>query len=72
MTGNAVSSVALAEDLIALDAGRLTADDVGQLKRLVLDHAAVTLCGSVQPWGRKLADWARAYGGQGRAVLVGP
>lgn len=71
MTGNAVSSVALAEDLIALDAGRLTADDVGQLKRLILDHAAVTLCGSVQPWGRKLTDWARAYGGQGRAVLVG-
>lgn len=71
MTGSAVSSVALAEALVALEASRLSTDDVGQLKRLILDHAAVTLCGSVQPWGRKLTDWARAYGGQGRAVLVG-
>lgn len=71
MTGTAVSTVALAEDLVALEPSRLSAEDVDQLKRLILDHAAVTLCGSVQPWGRNLTDWARAHGGQGRALLVG-
>jgi 2-methylcitrate dehydratase PrpD len=71
MTGNAVTSLALAEDLIALKPKDLGANDIDQLKRLILDHAAVTLCGSVQPWGQKLTAWAQAYGGQGRAVLVG-
>jgi len=71
MTGNAVSSVALAEDLTALTPDQLSNDDVAQLKRLILDHAAVTLCGSVQPWGCKLTAWARRFGASGRAVLVG-
>jgi 2-methylcitrate dehydratase PrpD len=71
MTGNAVTSLALAEDLVALKPKDLGAEDIDQLKRLILDHAAVTLCGSVQPWGQKLTAWAQAYGGQGRAVLIG-
>jgi 2-methylcitrate dehydratase PrpD len=71
MTGNAVTSLALAEDLVALKPEDLGAEDIDQLKRLILDHAAVTLCGSVQPWGQKLTAWAQAYGGQGRAVLIG-
>ena len=71
MTGNAVSSVALAEDLVGLTPDQLTDEDIAQLKRLILDHAAVTLCGSLQPWGRKLTAWARRYGAQGRAVLIG-
>ncbi|MCG8543148.1 MAG: MmgE/PrpD family protein [Alphaproteobacteria bacterium] len=64
-------SLAFAEELIGLAPARLTAEDVEQLQRLVLDHAAVTLCGSVQPWGRKLTAWARQHGGPGHAVLIG-
>lgn len=71
MTGNAVSSVALAEDLVALQPEQLTTEDIDQLKRLILDYAAVTLCGSLQPWGRKLTAWARQHGASGRAVLIG-
>jgi 2-methylcitrate dehydratase PrpD len=71
MTGNTATSLALAEDLVALDPSDLGAEDIDQLKRLILDHAAVTLCGSVQPWGRKLTAWAHSHGGQGRAVLIG-
>lgn len=71
MTGTAVTSVALAEDLIALEPAQFSTDDIEQLQRLILDHAAVTLCGSVQPWGRKLTRWAEQFGGAGHAVLVG-
>jgi len=71
MTGTHITSVALAEDLIALTPERLSADDVEQLQRLILDHAAVTLCGSVQPWGRKLTRWAEKYGAAGDSVLIG-
>lgn len=71
MTGNTKSSVALAEDLVALKPGQLSTDDIEQLQRLILDHAAVTLCGSVQPWGRKLTQWAGEFGGQGSSVLIG-
>ena len=71
MTGNPISSVSLAEDLVALAPEQLSTVDIEQLQRLILDHAAVTLCGSVQPWGRKLTRWAETFGGTGGAVLVG-
>jgi 2-methylcitrate dehydratase PrpD len=71
MTTELNTSMALAEELIALDAGRLSPEDFDQLERLLLDHAAVTLCGSIQPWGRALTDWARQYGSGGKAVLAG-
>jgi len=60
-----------AEELTAFEYNRLTRDDIEQLQRLVLDYAAVTLCGSVQPWGRKLNAWATRHGADGKATLVG-
>ncbi len=60
---------ALAEELIALD--RLSAEDIEQLRRLILDYVAVALCGPVQPWGRKLNQWAVRRGVAGKAVLIG-
>jgi len=71
MTGNAGLSLAFAKTLTEFTPDKLTGEDIAQLQRLVLDHAAVTLCGSVQPWGRKLTAWAAEYGESGRAVLVG-
>ena len=65
------SSLDLATEMIALDAEALTDDDTAQLERLILDYAAVTLCGSVQPWGRKMRDWAREQNATGAARLIG-
>lgn len=65
------SSLELAEEMIALDAATLTQGDVAQLQRLVLDYAAVTLCGSAQPWGRKMRTWAQDQKTSGPARLIG-
>jgi 2-methylcitrate dehydratase PrpD len=71
MTDSQVNSLELAEDMIAIDATSLTRDDIAQLQRLVLDYAAVSMCGSVQPWGRKLRDWASDQQTTGKARLIG-
>ena len=52
MTDKPVSSLELAEEMIALDAETLTAADTAQLQRLILDYGAVTLCGSTRPRAR--------------------
>ena len=59
MPNSQINSLELATEMVAIDAVSLTADDIAQLERLILDFAAVAMCGSVQPWGRKLRDWAR-------------
>jgi 2-methylcitrate dehydratase PrpD len=71
MKGSAGLSLEFAATLADIAPEKLTAADITQLQRLVLDHTAVTLCGSVQPWGRKLTKWAAEHGDSGRAVLVG-
>lgn len=71
MTDSQVNSLELAKDMIAIDAGSLTATDITQLEKLILDYAAVAMCGSVQPWGRKLRDWARDQNTTGSARLIG-
>ncbi len=71
MTHSTITSMALAEELIAIEADRLSDEDIAQLKRLILDYAAVTLCGSAQPWGRKLRTWAGEHGAPGQAHLFG-
>jgi 2-methylcitrate dehydratase PrpD len=71
MSEHTVTSIELAAELMALDASRLSDEDVAQLKRLLLDYAAVTLCGSAQPWGRKLRTWASEQGAVGKARLFG-
>ena len=71
MTDSQVNSLALAEDMVAIDAASLTPDDIAQLERLILDYAAVSICGSVQPWGRKLRDWANDQQTTGKARLIG-
>jgi len=71
MTDSQVNSLDLARDMMAIDAGSLTATDIAQLERLILDFSAVAMCGSVQPWGRKLRDWARDQNTTGSARLIG-
>ncbi len=71
MSATQPSSLEFAADMISLDAAALTADDIDQLERLILDYAAVALCGSIQPWGQKLRDWARDQNTSGAARLIG-
>ena len=71
MSDHAGISLALAEEVVGFGADRLLSEDHEQLKRLLIDYAAVTLCGSVQPWGRTLTEWARAHGADGKVFLIG-
>lgn len=71
MADSQVNSLELSKDMIAIDAASLTPDDIAKLQRLVLDYAAVSMCGSVQPWGRKLRDWANDQKITGKAQLIG-
>ena len=71
MTDKPVSSLELAEEMVALDAETLTAADTAQLQRLILDYGAVTLCGSTQPWGRKMRTWSQKQRASGAARLIG-
>jgi 2-methylcitrate dehydratase PrpD len=71
MTDSQINSLSLAKDMIAIDPKSLTPDDIAQLQRLVLDYSAVAMCGSVQPWGRKLRDWAQNQQTTGKARLIG-
>lgn len=70
MTQEHLSSLALAEELTALEYNRLSKEDIEQIQRLILDYSAVTLCGSVQPCSQMLTAWA-GQNGSGDAVLVG-
>ena len=70
MTSSMMSSVALADELSALEFNRLSTEDIEQIQRLILDYSAVSLCGSVQPWGRMLTAWA-AQNGTGKSLLIG-
>lgn len=65
------SSLELAAEMTALDAASLNDADIAQLQRLILDYAAVTLCGSAQPWGRKMHAWSRDQNASGAARLIG-
>ncbi len=71
MSDHAGISLALAEEVVGFDADVLSPEDLDQLQRLLLDYAAVTLCGSVQPWGRTLTTWAAEHGAGGKVLLVG-
>ena len=57
--------------MIDLDLNGLNDSDVAQLQRLILDYAAVTLCGSIQPWGRKMRAWSQDQNASGPARLIG-
>ena len=70
MPGQHMSTIELAEELTALNFEQLSKDDIEQIQRLILDYSAVTLCGSVQPWGRMLTAWAR-QNGSGKSTLIG-
>ena len=71
MSEHAGISLALAEEVVGLQASALSREDHEQLQRLLLDYAAVTLCGSVQPWGRTLTQWAGEHGADGKVLLIG-
>lgn len=62
---------ALAEEMTALTFARLAAEDVAQIKRLMLDHVGVCLCGASLPWGVALEQWATTYAGTGPSVVFG-
>ena len=65
-----LTTLALAEELANLEFNQLSNDDIEQIQRLILDYSAVTLCGSVQPWGRILTAWGR-QNGSGTSSLIG-
>ena len=71
MTDQPLSSLELAEEMIALNANSLTDADTAQLLRLILDYCAVTICGSTQPWGRKMRIWSQKQQAHGGARLIG-
>jgi 2-methylcitrate dehydratase PrpD len=71
MSDHSGVSLKLAEEVVAFQADGLSRADFDQLDRLLLDYAAVTLCGSVQPWGRTLTNWAAEHGAGGKVLLVG-
>ena len=71
MNNAQVNSLALAQDMVSIDGASLTQDDIAQLERLILDYATVAMCGSVQPWGRKLRQWALDQNTTGNARLIG-
>lgn len=71
MSEHAGISLALAEEMVGFSADTLSPEDHEQLQRLLIDYASVTLCGSVQPWGRILTDWAGAHGADGKVLLIG-
>ena len=62
-------SGALAAEVIGLRFEDLDSQDVGQLKRLILDHLGCCYRGSLLPWGRGMREWALTYAGSGRAGL---
>ncbi len=70
-TADSDLTMALAEEIGALTPDALSADDVIQLRRLLLDHLGVCLRGSDLPWGRALTEWARTYHGTGPCVIFG-
>ena len=61
----------LAAELTALESDQLSAQDIQQVRKLVLDHVVVAMAGSVQPWGRMLTTWAERHGAAGKAPLIG-
>ena len=65
------SSLELASEMLDLDFNGLNDSDVAQLQRLILDYAAVTLCGSIKPWGRKMRAWSQDQNASGPARLIG-
>lgn len=71
MSEHAGISLALAQEVVGFEADALSLEDHEQLQRLIVDYGAVTLCGSVQPWGRSLTEWADAHGAGGKVLLIG-
>ncbi len=70
MSGEILTTLALAEELAGLDYNQFSRDDIEQIQRLMLDYSAVSLCGSVQPWGRILTKWGQ-QNGAGSSTLIG-
>jgi len=59
----------LAEEMVGLAYADLAADDIEQVKRLVLDHVGVAYRGATLAWGLALTSWAETLGSQGPCVL---
>ncbi len=61
---------ALAEEITALGYDDLAPGDIGQVKRLILDHIGVCRRGAALDWAGQLAQWAESVG-QGPCILFG-
>lgn len=59
-----------AEELVALKAAELSARDIEQLERLVLDYYGVAFGGAARPWIIALHGWAARYRGTGPACVI--
>lgn len=61
---------AFTAELVALKAADLSAADLAQLERLVLDYCGVAIGGAARPWIAALHGWAERYRGTGPACIV--
>jgi 2-methylcitrate dehydratase PrpD len=61
----------LAEEMVGLAYADLTAEDVEQVKRLMLDHVGVAHRGATLAWGLALTEWAETLGSHGPCVIFG-
>ena len=61
----------LADQLAALSYETLNAEDIAQIKRLILDHVGVCLRGADMPWGQSLTEWAGSFSASGESVVFG-
>ncbi len=64
-------SQAFAEEIILLGKAALSAEDVEQVRRLMLDVIGVALYGSTMPWAQALVKWAGDFSGAGKAPVIG-
>ncbi|PPR64923.1 MAG: hypothetical protein CFH10_00095 [Alphaproteobacteria bacterium MarineAlpha4_Bin2] len=70
MSIDTLTTLALAEELANLEYDQFSGEDIEQIQRLILDYSAVSLCGSIQPWGRILTAWGQ-NNGAGSSMLIG-
>ncbi len=71
MNTNKTVSRDFAEEISAFSYNDLSAENIEQLKLLIMDFCAVAICGAIQPWGQYILQWAASHGGRGNALALG-
>lgn len=71
MTSEKDRSRSLAEELSGLTYAQLSAQDIEQTRKLILDYMGVAFGGCDLPWAVSLRDWAARFENTGRAGILG-